>query len=63
MVSAHNKVQLVPTYPQHLKREKPTTRVVKKWTSDSADALTGCFESTDWSIISDPSLDVTTDVI
>ncbi|XP_070184747.1 uncharacterized protein [Littorina saxatilis] len=30
--------------------------------SDSSEALSGCFESTDWSIFSDPSLDATADV-
>ena len=60
--SPHNMVQLVPTYRQRLKREKPIVREVKKWTSDSSEALSDCFESTDWSVFADPSLDTTADV-
>ena len=36
---------------------------MRKWTKDSAEVLNDCFESTDWSIFNDQSLDLTTDVI
>ena len=60
--SPHNMVHLVPVYRQRLKREKPAVRVTKKWTPDSTETLNGCFECTDWSVFSDPSLDVAADV-
>ena len=49
--SDHNTVILIPAYRQKLKTVKPVKKTVKKWSPESTEALRGCFECTDWSVL------------
>ena len=55
--SDHNVVHLLPTYRQLVKRERPQTRIVKKWDVNSTEALRGCFETTDWDVFFEDETD------
>ena len=61
----HNVIQLLPKYRQLLKRVKPRLLTVRRWTDDAVESLRGCFDCTDWDLLSDPSdpLDTRVDVI
>lgn len=46
--SADHNVYLFPKYPQLLKRLKPTTVTIQRWTDDTTANLQGSIACTDW---------------
>ncbi len=61
----HNTVHLLPDYRAVLKREKVHSREVKVSHEEYSIALQGCFDCTDWSVLTDSSdnIDELTDVV
>ncbi len=44
-------VNLIPTYKQKLKSDKPVVKTVKRWTNDETmRVLQACVNLTDWSV-------------
>lgn len=46
--SDHNIVYLKPLYTPHVQQQSVSTRTVRRWTSESEEALRDCFETTAW---------------
>ena len=61
----HNVIHLLPKFCQLLKRVKPRLVTVRCWTDDAVESLRGCFDCTDWDLLSDPlaPLDTRIDVV
>ena len=49
-LSDHTMVHLIPSYSQKLKLSKPVAGTLKQWTSEAAEDLQACFDSTDWDV-------------
>ena len=49
-LSDHVMVHLIPSYRQKLKLCKPVARTLKQWTSEAAEDLQVCLDSTDWDV-------------
>ena len=60
--SDHSSVHLVPKYKQVLKKVKPRYIMSRTWSTDSLQALQGCFDCTEWSCLYDPSADINTNL-
>ena len=56
--SDHNTTQLIPAYQPRIKTEPVVRKSVKVWTTESEDALRGCYECTDWNVLNDSCADV-----
>ena len=54
----HDTILLAPAYIPVIRRAKKVIKNIKQWTSDSIQALQGCFESTDWNNLLTPSNDM-----
>ena len=54
----HDTILLAPAYIPVIRRAKKVIENIKQWTSDSIQALQGCFESTDWNNLLTPSNDM-----
>lgn len=64
--SDHNLIHLQPLYKPLVQRLPVTIRTVRRWSREADEALQGCFESTDWDLLSDShgeDLDDLTDCI
>lgn len=62
--SDHNAVHLLPIYRSVFKSNKPASKVVNVWSSDSIEELKGCFLCTDWDIFyQDTDIDMVTESI
>ena len=61
--SDHVMIHLLPIYKQILKSSKPIVMNIKKWSPDIIDSLRGCFECTDWSVLTENESDFDADVI
>lgn len=60
----HNVVHLIPAYRTKLQREGVVKKLVKKWDDDVVEELQGCFESTDWEVLTQgSSLEEATEVV
>ncbi len=57
-LSDHCLVNLIPTYRQKLKSEKPVLRTVKRWTNEAEQDLKACFDLTDWSVFEAAATDL-----
>ena len=63
LVSAdHRSVLFTPAYKSVVKRTEKVIRDIKQWTPDSIDRLQGCFETTDWNILTSSSTDISKQV-
>ncbi|XP_059845789.1 uncharacterized protein LOC132405071 [Hypanus sabinus] len=56
--SDHLAVLLLPEYRQRLKTAAPAVRTKKVWTREAQERLRDCFESVDWTVFSDSSLNL-----
>ncbi|KAL3048831.1 hypothetical protein OYC64_008335 [Pagothenia borchgrevinki] len=61
--SDHILLLLLPAYKQKLKRDRPVTRTVQRWSKESDSALQDCFASTDWSVFEDNNINTHTDTV
>ena len=52
-ISDHAVVHLVPTYKPVLKRSKPEIKCIKSMDDSACEALKGCFDCTDWDVLTD----------
>ncbi|XP_077578764.1 uncharacterized protein LOC144200462 [Stigmatopora nigra] len=52
--SDHNLVHLIPTYIPMVRKIKPTTRIIQRWTEETSMVLRDCFETTDWEVLCKP---------
>lgn len=60
----HNVVHLVPAYRTKLQTEGVAKKVVKKWDADVVQTLQGCFDCTNWEVLTEEnSLEEATDVV
>ena len=56
--SDHNAIQLIPAYQPKIKTQLVVRKSVKVWTTESEDELRGCYECTDWNVLTDSCADV-----
>ena len=61
--SDHISLLLLPAYKQKLKRDRPVTRSIQRWSEESDSALQHCFESTEWSVFEDKNINTHTDTV
>ena len=61
--SDHILLHMIPGYRQLLKRSKPVDMQITKWSVDALDELQGCFDSTDWNVLYDPSCSINENVM
>ena len=61
--SDHISLLLLAAYKQKLKRDRPITRTVQRWSEESDEALQDCFASTDWSVFEDNNINTHTDTV
>ena len=52
----HVSVLLLPSYSQKLKRDRPVTLTIQRWTDQSDSALRGCFSTTEWCVFQDDNI-------
>lgn len=57
-LSDHFLVHLIPAYRQKLKSAKPIAKSVKRWTTESEQALQACFERADRSVLEAAATDL-----
>ncbi|XP_034446020.1 uncharacterized protein LOC117764401 isoform X1 [Hippoglossus hippoglossus] len=61
--SDHVSVLLLPSYRQKLKRDRPVTRTIQRWTDQSDSALRDCFSITEWCVFQDDNINTYTDAV
>eukprot|EP00745_Piridium_sociabile_P040895 TRINITY_DN7963_c0_g1_i8.p1 TRINITY_DN7963_c0_g1~~TRINITY_DN7963_c0_g1_i8.p1 ORF type:complete len:536 (+),score=69.46 TRINITY_DN7963_c0_g1_i8:209-1816(+) len=52
-LSDHDTVHLIPAYRPKIQTEPVVKKSVKVWTTESVDELRGCFDCTDWGVLTD----------
>ncbi|KAI4898658.1 hypothetical protein NFI96_029389 [Prochilodus magdalenae] len=57
----HNLVVLTPQYKPLVQRQPASTRSVRKWSPEAVESLQGCFEATQWDVLSGPIYNQDTD--
>ncbi|KAG1960366.1 hypothetical protein F2P79_006258 [Pimephales promelas] len=58
----HSSILLAPAYTPVVKRVEKVTKDIKQWTPDGIDRLQGCFETTDWNILTSCSANISEQV-
>ncbi|XP_053271643.1 uncharacterized protein LOC128429835 isoform X2 [Pleuronectes platessa] len=61
--SDHVSVLLLSSYRQKLKRDRPVTRTIQRWTDQSDSALQDCFRMTEWCVFQDDDINTYTDEV
>ena len=61
--SDHVSLLLLPVYRQRLKRDRPVTRTVQRWTEQSDSALQHCFSTTEWCVFEEEDINTHTDAV
>ncbi|XP_034446040.1 uncharacterized protein LOC117764401 isoform X2 [Hippoglossus hippoglossus] len=54
---------MMPSYRQKLKRDRPVTRTIQRWTDQSDSALRDCFSITEWCVFQDDNINTYTDAV
>ena len=56
--SDHNAIHLIPAFRPKIQTDPIVKKSVKVWTTESEDELRGCYECTDWNVLTDSCANV-----
>ncbi len=45
---------VLPQYKPHVQWPPVTTRTVRRWSLEAHETMRGCFEATDWEVLTEP---------